>query len=140
MNPAARRVAASIVLAIVAFLWLFRESLHLLTTTDDAVVVFVILLILAIIAYRAWPAVEIIWELSRTPEGRQAMWTNSHRVVGAMGFSALIILALFLMMRTLSSNITVQWSGVLRTFLVLALLGYFVYPKIFVTWRRWRTR
>jgi hypothetical protein len=140
MNPAARRVSASIALAIAAFLWLFRERLHLLSSDGNAPMVFVILLIFAIIAYRAWPAFEIFWELSRTPEGRQAMWTNSHRVVGAMGFSALIILALFVSMRTLSSNITVQWSGLLRTFLLLALLGYFVYPKIFVTWRRWRTR
>jgi hypothetical protein len=140
MHPAARRVAGSIALAVAAFLWLFRDRLHLLTSDGNAPVVFVILVIFAIIAYRAWPAFEIIWELAHTPEGRQAMWTNSHRLVGAMGFSALVILALFLMMRTLSSNITVQWSGVLRTFLLLTLLGYFVYPKIFVTWRHWRTR
>jgi hypothetical protein len=140
VNPVAIRVAGSIALAIAAFLWIFRERLHLLTSLNDALVVFVIVLIFAIIAYRAWPAFEIILELSRTAAGRQAMWTNSHRVVGAMGFSALILLALFMFLRTLSSNITVEWSSMLRSFLVLTLLGYFVYPKIFVSWRRWRTR
>lgn len=140
MHPAARRVAGSITLAIAAFLWLFRERLQLLNSDGNAPAVFVILLIFAIIAYRAWPAFEIIWELSRTAAGRQAMWTNSHRVVGAMGFSALILLALFMFLRTLSSNITVEWLSVLRSFLVLTLLGYFVYPKIFVSWRRWRAR
>lgn len=140
MHPAARRVVGSIALAVAAFLWLFRERLHLLTTLDDALVVFVVLVIFAIIAYRVWPAFEIIWELSRTAEGRQAMWTNSHRVVGAMGFGALVILALYAFLRTLSSNVTVQWPNVLRSFLLLTLLGYFVYPKIFVTWRRWRAQ
>lgn len=135
-----RRIVGSAALGIAAFLWLFRDRLHLFTSVNDALVVFVIVLILAIIAYRAWPAFPIIWDLCRTPEGRQAMRPTLLHLAGAMGFAVLIMVLLFLVLRSLSSNITVQWPRTLRSLLILTFVGYFVFPWIYVRWRRWGTR
>lgn len=140
MQPDWRRIVGSAALGIAAFLWLFRDRLHLLVSIDDALVVLVIVLILAVIAYRAWPAFPIIWNLLRTPAGRQAMRPTLFHLAGAMGFAALVMVLQLLFLRTLSSSITVHWPSALRSLLILTLVGYFVFPWIYVRWRRWRTR
>jgi hypothetical protein len=142
VDPLWRRLIGSLVCAAFILPWMFGID-RLPSDADDAASFAIFLGICWLIAWRAWPAVEITWEFFTSPEARHAYRPTWSHVLGAFGLGMGLILALaFLASLPLvmaGRNPDVEPGTLIRGMLQFTLVFYVFWPAIVVRWRRVRT-
>lgn len=137
MDASWRQFIGLLVCAALLLPWLFGID-RLPSDADDAASFALFLGICWLIAWRAWPAVEIAWEFFAAPEVKRAYRPTWSHVLGAVGLSLGLLLAPALFLLTLSRNIEADLGGMVRQGLLYALVFYIAWPAIVVRWRRLR--
>ena len=132
-----RRFFGSLVCAALLLPWLFGID-RLPRDADDAASVALFLGICWIIAWRAWPAVEIAWEFFTSPAAKRAyapMWPH---VLGALSLGLALAFATAIPLLLAGRESDVDPGARARGSLLFALIFYIAWPAIVAPWRRLR--
>ena len=140
VNPILRRVLGSLVITVVALLWIVTDGIGGGVSDRDGLVIVTELLVLAIIGFRAQTAMEMIWRRRR--QGRRGTTVSfGQRVVSAAGFAVMLRIGAYFLVRALSGRgiLLSDTPPAFRPLLVFAIVAYFGWPELEAGFRRWRT-
>ena len=139
MDASWRQFFGSLACALLLLNWLVGID-RLTWDPNDVTIFLVILGICWLIAWRAWPAVEITWEFFASPEVKRASAPTWPHVLGALCLGLALAFAtaipLLLAGREGDVDLGARSGGVL----LFGLIFYIAWPAIVVKWRRVRTR
>jgi hypothetical protein len=142
MDLRARRIAGSLVLALILLHWTFGlpEVASWLRDPGGPGVVAVVLAIAWFVADRVWLAAGILWHRFASPAVQRAYRPTWPHMLGAAGVSLGLHLLLLVLLLTMSRNVAPDWGGLARSLLTVAAVTYVVWPAIVLRCRQWRSR
>lgn len=77
-----------------------------------------------------------MWDSCTSPDAKRAYCASWPHVLGAAGISLGLYLLVLLFVLTMGRNITVDWGRLVRSLLIVAMLGYLYWPEMVEGWRR----
>jgi len=80
--------------------------------------------------FRAWPALEMVWDGRRLSSGRHPLEPTWPRAVGAVGIGLFSVLLMYLGERLVSSSVEVNAWGIVHDLFVFSVIGYFIWPGV----------
>jgi len=98
------------------------------------------IVIAGIIGFRAWPALEIVWDGRRLSNARHPLEPSWPRVVGAVGIGFVFVLLMYIAERLVSSSVEVHVTDFIHDLSMFSLIGYFIWPAVSAWLLRLRAR
>jgi hypothetical protein len=124
-----RRIAGALA-AAVYFTLLVTGGTLFVRSGAALVSALVTMALVAIIVYRAVPAIQENWERRRRIEGRHPMQPTPSRVGGALAIAAIMTLGFYAIEQLLFPDQSVEVAGAIRTLMVFLMPGYALWPAV----------